>query len=108
MVMGKSIEKFTIRNEDEFQRLVRLIDRIRSLEAKEDVIGGRRRYPIDVYMGDTRVSSFLHGNKTMYRINALTDSTGAACINEEVSDHIHLDKHRADKGDLSSTGKEDD
>lgn len=100
--MGK-VEEFTIRNEDEFQRLARLIDRIRSLEDADDEIGGRRRYPMGVYMGDTKVSSFLHGNKTMYRINAVTDSTGEACINEVVSDNIHLDKRRADEGDLRDT-----
>lgn len=106
--MRKSIERFIIRNEDEFQRLVRLIDRIGSLKDADSGVGGRRRYPMGVYMGDTKVSSFLHGNKTMYRINIVTDSTGKACINEEVSDHIHLDKKRADKGDLSSIGKEKD
>lgn len=102
------MEKFTIRNEDEFQRLAKLVDSIKLLKDTDNEVGGRRRYPIDVYMGDIKVSAFLYGNKTVYRKNAITDSTGKACINEEVGHNIYLAKRRADKGDLSGIGKEND
>lgn len=102
------IEKFVIRNEDEFSRLRHLMDRLERLEVSSTSVGGRRRYPISIYMDDTRVSAFLYGNKHLYRINAGTDSHGDAYINEECGHNMVIHKRRADKGDLSSLGKDDD
>jgi hypothetical protein len=96
------MEKFVIRNEDEFQRLRKFLNYFDSLEVEEETCMGRRRYPASVYMNDEKVSAFVYGNDGLYRIDARTDRRGEAYVGETLGNCMSRLKQLADSGDISS------
>lgn len=75
------MEKFVIRNEDEFQRLHALLSSIAKLGDCHETNMGRRRYPMSVYMGDTKTRLFLNGNGGLYHRDAITGNAGESIVN---------------------------
>ena len=100
------MEKFVIENEDAFQRLHALLKDIAALEADGAEHMGRRRYPMKVYMGDTRTSVFLYGNKELYRRDAHITSRGVAATNATLGTEMQAQMSRAEQGCLRLTDKE--